>query len=270
MPDSKPDARDGLQTRVIRSDGVARSEVTISDSFTWKNCHADVVSAGYGAIALSFLSEVVKPSLDALGIQMDKWKKSEDPIAPFYISDLEELYRATIMAFCLSIQSLWERQIREYLVGCARELKPNSDLTKKAIKGNWKDIDKIFYELRGLSLTEFEPFKKLDLLWQLGNVCRHGDGPSANSLWEAHPELWPKKNTSSPFWPEEMNLDEEKPPPAREIAIKKNLLSSFVNAIVLFWSETEYIYLESISDKHPSVLKKLSEMREVRARRKIE
>jgi len=244
--------------------------VTISDPFTWKNCYADVVSAGYGAIASSFLSEVVEPSLDALGSQLDKWKNSENPIAAFYISDLEDLYRVTIMAFCLSIQALWERQIREYLVGCAQELKPESDLSKKAIKGNWKDIDDIFNDLRGLSLAEFESYKKLDLLWQLGNVCRHGDGPSARSLWESHPELWPKKSSSSPFWPKELNLSKETPPPAKEIAITKNLLSSFVNAIKLFWSETEYIYLESISNKHSSVVKKLSEMRMLRKRRKIE
>jgi hypothetical protein len=60
--------------------------VTISEPFTWKNCYADVVSAGYGAIASSFLSEVVEPSLDALGSQLDKWKNSENPIAAFYIS----------------------------------------------------------------------------------------------------------------------------------------------------------------------------------------
>ena len=244
--------------------------MSISDSFTWKNCYADVVSAGYGAIASSFLSEVVEPSLDALGIQLDKWKNSENPIAPFYISDLEELYRVTILAFCLSIQALWERQIREYLVGCARELKPQSDLNQKAINGNWEKIDYIFNDLRGLSLTKFESYEKLDLLWRLGNVCRHGDGQSAKLLWETHPELWPEKNFSSPFWPEEMNSNEEKPPPAKEIVITKKLLVSFVNAIVLFWSETEYIYLESISNKHPSVVKKLSEMRVLRKRRKID
>ena len=240
------------------------------DPFTWKNCHADVVSAGYGAIALSFLNEVIEPSLDTLSAQLDRWKNSEDPIAPFYVDDIEELNRAMIMAFCLSIQSLWERQIREYLVGCARELKLDSDLIKKAMKGNWKNLDGIFHELRGISLTEFEPYQELDLLCQLGNVCRHGDGPSALSLWEKHSDLWPKRNQFSPFLPEEMNLEEEQPPPAKEIVITRNLLGSFVHAIVSFWNETEYIYLESISDKHPSVVKKLSELRRERALRKVE
>lgn len=68
--------------------------MTISDSFTWKNCNADVVSAGYEAIAQSFLNEVIEPSLDALSAQLEKWKNSEDPVAVFYVSDIEELNRA--------------------------------------------------------------------------------------------------------------------------------------------------------------------------------
>ena len=238
--------------------------MAISDQFTWKNCYADVLSASYREIALSFLNEVVDPSIDVLGIQIEKWRNSENPLASLYISDLEDLYRSTMLAFCLSIQSLWERQLREYIVGCAKELKPNSDLIMKATKADWKEIDKIFYELRGLSLMEFESYKKLDLLWRLGNVCRHGDGPSARSLWKSNPELWPNKLFSSLFLQEELQLNGENPPPAKEISIKKNLLSSFVNAIDLFWGETEYIYLESISNKHPSVVKKLSEMRAAR------
>ncbi|WP_447797997.1 hypothetical protein [Pseudomonas moraviensis] len=79
---------------------------------------ADVYTYRYGPIAKDFLTLVVNPSLDALDAQVKHWQESEDPVSEFIISDLSELILKTRMAFCLSIQSLWEQQIRTYLAGC--------------------------------------------------------------------------------------------------------------------------------------------------------
>lgn len=79
---------------------------------------ADVYTYRYGPIAKDFLTLVVSPSLDALDAQAKHWQESEDLVSGFIISDLNELIYKTRMAFCLSIQSLWEQQIRTYLAGC--------------------------------------------------------------------------------------------------------------------------------------------------------
>jgi len=38
----------------------------MTEPFRWKNCFADVASSGYGEMALSYLSDVIEPSLATL------------------------------------------------------------------------------------------------------------------------------------------------------------------------------------------------------------
>ena len=232
----------------------------MTEPFRWKNCFADVVSSKYGPLAHAFLREVVEPSLTALDRQIIELRLSDDPVAAFIQADVEELRRATIMAFCLSIQSLWERQIRAYLQGCARQLRADDgNLAKKAMTARWEDIDNLFNELRGISLKEFPGYLNLDLLHLLGNACRHGDGPSLKALSDAHPVLWLHRDSV---------LDDPLFSPTIDgLVITPEILRTSVAAITSFWDETEYIYNESIERKHPALEAKLIEMRQERERR---
>jgi len=218
---------------------------------------ADVYSYRYGAIAKDFLTLVVNPSLDALDNEIQKWEGSEDPVSHFMIADLTELIGKTRMAFCLSIQSLWERQIRTYLFGCHQELKIDlSSVSKK--KGPdvvhsvlWGDeLNAVFECLRGIALRSFESYPTLNMLQLVGNVCRHGDGPSGRQLWKDHPELWPTYGPDERFNTPSKPLQ---PPPVDMMTISRDLLTSFVEAIDLFWNDTEYIYNESIERKAASL-----------------
>jgi hypothetical protein len=236
--------------------------------FQWKNCYADVASSGYGQIARAFLKEVVEPSLSALQAQLESWSRSDDPGAPFAQSDTEVLLHATTLAFCLAIQSMWERQVRTYLRGCAEELRPGSALAKRVMTERWEGIDRLFYDLRGISLTKFEAYGDLDLLQLLGNACRHGDGPSARKLWDQHPDLWPQRKPSpslfdddTPAMPGPQSID--------AIVLSQDLIRRFADAIASFWDDAEYIYLESIEQKHASVEAKLVTMRLARATRDV-
>lgn len=231
----------------------------MTEPFRWKNCHADVATSMHGQTAQGYLREVVEPALTVLDRKLAELQSSDDPLDAFVQADVEELQRVTVMGFCLSIQSLWERQIRAYLRGCATELRPaEPSLAKKTMKGEWKDIDGLFQELRGISLTVFPQYPRLDVLHLLGNVCRHGDGPSLETLFKGHPELWPYQDyfDETPFVP---TID--------GIVIPRDLLQTFVAAIAGFWDETEYIYNESIERKHPSLEAKLIKIRLERTRR---
>lgn len=136
--------------------------------FTWKNCWADIHTYRYGAIAQEFLAHVANPSLDALDAQVAEHRKSDDPISEFYISEFTELINKTRMAFCLSIQSLWEQQIRAYLHGCQKQLGINP-FPISAWKKNetihsatWgRELDTVFLRLRGIPLTIFASYKSL-------------------------------------------------------------------------------------------------------------
>ena len=163
----------------------------------WKNCNADGGTWHYGRIVQEFFNGVVEPSLDALEAQIRKWTESDDPVTLFYLNDIRELDRATKMAFCLSIQSIWERQIRAYLGSCANELGGDNSPTEKELADRRKQVNDLFFDLRGVYLSSFYRHHELDLLHLLSNVCRHGDGPSSKKLWCRHPEFWRDPNTHS-------------------------------------------------------------------------
>jgi hypothetical protein len=242
----------------------------MSDVFTWKNCMADVYNYRYGAIAKEFLTLVVNPSLDALDAQVKHWKDSDDPVAGFIISDLSELIFKTRMAFCLSIQSLWEQQIRTYLAGCLGELGINPFPVCNRRGANsvqtvfWGDeLNTVFERLRGIALPSFASFESLDLLMLVGNVCRHGDGSSSTRLWGIRPDLWPAyHDTDNKFLRSTLT---DQAPPVQSMQIPRGMLEDFVDKICLFWEDTNYIYEESIERKHPSLEARLVVRRAERA-----
>lgn len=226
--------------------------------FTWKNCRADVYNYRYGAIAEEFLTLVVNPSLDALDAQVAGWQESDDPSAEFVISDFSELIYKTRMAFCLSIQSLWEQQIRTYLAGCHQELGINPFPVSSRRGANsvqtvrWGDeLNTVFERLRDIALPSFASFPSLDLLMLVGNVCRHGDGHSSARLWSVRPDLWPMYHKLDNEFLQSTFGDEA--PPVESMQIPREMLEDFVDKISLFWEDTNYIYEESIERKHPSL-----------------
>jgi hypothetical protein len=163
---------------------------------------------------------------------------------------------------------MWEKQMRGYLQGCARELKAGPS-AREIEAATWPDFDDIFRSVRGVPLSAFDEYDNLTLLHLLGNVCRHGSGPSLTRLASTHPELWPEKQ-------QELGLDLLPVPPgspleptrsAENLLISVDLLKTLAATIDSFWREAEYIYNESIDRKHWSLEKALIEERRKRAGR---
>lgn len=236
------------------------------DAATWTNCHADIASSGHGRIIESFMEGVVTPSLVTLENEVQKWQSSDEGAAPFIAADAEYLLKATIESYCLSIQSFWERQIRGYLVGCARELRKDEKLASKIMQAKWEDLRETFQELRGLDLRQFDSYSVLDLLHLTGNACRHGEGKSAQLLFERCPDWWP-------YWaklPGDADSVPSGAPAFSSIEIPATVLSQFAEAIVWFWDDAEYIYLNSLKSKHPSALRTMETLRARRRQRRFE
>ena len=163
----------------------------MADFFRWKNCdHVDVQAFFFNPkVARAYWAEVVHPSLAALDRQIQDWKQSKDVTAVVAVDDIEQILKAAVEAYCLAIQSLFERQLRGYLIGCAWMLNP--ELVPKLLRSQWDGLNELFQELRGLALADFQQYDTLDTLQLLGNVCRHGEGRSLEALRKKHPELWP-------------------------------------------------------------------------------
>jgi hypothetical protein len=219
-------------------------------------------------MALSYVRDIVEPSVAAMESRIAKLTElshREDHVAAFSIGPAQELLRATMTGYCLSIQSLWEKQIRGYLQSCARELKVVSRAMEQSKKATWEELDALFERLRGIPLSAFDEFPSLTLLQLLGNVCRHGEGTSLERLAVEHPELWPPDRTFELIPPPPGGRHAKRT--AENLAISLDLLKSLAGSIDSFWRETEYIYNESIGRKHPSLEAALVEERRKRAGR---
>lgn len=142
------------------------------------------------------------------------------------------------VAFALSIQSIWERGFRDYVATCAHEI-PDQEAAKRAKANRWPDVLEGFELVQGLSLNAYPEAIELSVLHSIGNVCRHGPGPSLNKLMNTNPEFWPEGvNTSYPTGP------------MQGLCISHERLRGFVIAATSFWSAIDNsLYSQQYSDE---------------------
>lgn len=154
-----------------------------------------------------FFESVARPAICKLRQDVEIFKASSDPIDAFRQSDAEDLIVETLKAFCLSLNSIWERQLRTLMAGVARELYDDPALIKKCQIQHWDKLDGLFEDLRGFKLSDFKAFDDLDTLQLLANTCRHGDGPSLRRLSSKCPELWAEPSAHMPGIIESQKLE---------------------------------------------------------------
>lgn len=244
------------------------------ETFTWNNLQADIFLGQHAHAMRLYLENVVTPALNAIEARLDEMSRSNEPADVFGLDGMKALQRSTIEAFALSLQSLWERQLREFLKGCARELKRSAKQVEELERVKWETLLKQFQELRGLPLDSFESFRELELLHLLGNACRHGDGGSARILSQRWPELWPNLPWSNaplvpcpaPLGPDGASRIISRP--FSEVSLSRSLLEQLTYAVIWFWEDHNYIYTNSISAKNSGINNALAKMREERARRR--
>jgi hypothetical protein len=237
------------------------------DARTWKNLQSDVHLGLHANAMRLLLASMVAPSLDAIDSRIDELEHAQ--ANPFEIDDLVQLRGAAIEAFVLAIQSQFERQIRAFLIGCAKDLKRDESFVHSLHSCPWHRLDTRFQELRGLSLKVFDSYTDLNELHVLANACRHGDGDSSRKLYELRPELWVCWPPSLPqSWPSRLDSQTIGFPPFAQITIPREYLMHLGRSVVWFWEDHNYLYCNSIQIKHPSTVRELEIMRGERAMRK--
>lgn len=218
--------------------------------FKWRNCYDDVICTRFDAVIMAYWDKVALPALHQAETEVVFWANNDEGGAVFAHAKVVDQQLVTASAICLSLQSIWERQLRAYLLSCTG--RTDAKLTHQLQHAHWDVLQDLFHQLRGVPLGAFLSYRKLNLLAQLGNACRHGAGRAANALWRSHPELWPYS-----AWP----ADSAVAPPIDHMHISKDLLADFVNAIAGFWQMINYLYNESIETKHGSLELRLREQR---------
>ncbi len=226
------------------------------EPFRWRNCYADVQTYRHARTIQTYFDDVIIPALDTLDHKTEELEQRGGAWAAFAKPDMQDVSRETKLAFSLAIQSIWERQLRGYIAGCARELYPAEDLQVRIERADWEGLQKYFANLRGIELRDFPSFVILDILQNLGNAARHGDGKSAGRLVEQCPD----------FWGYVPQVQSEEPASAiyRTVAmmdVPVQRLETFVGAVAEFWEDTCYICNESIERKDLSLEVRLARER---------
>ena len=240
------------------------------ESFTWDNLQSDIYLGLHANSMRLYLDDIVTPALNAIDTRHNELSRSDDHGAAFELGDMEALRDSTMETFALSIQSQWERQLREFLKGCAHDLKRSDAYVASLATDNWTKLLECFQDLRGVPLQAFDSFPELDLLQLLGNACRHGDGNSAKKLYERWPELWPNWPPATPAsWFDQSLNCQPSHPPFSQVSLSRLLLVRLAEAVIWFWEDHNYIYTNSIKRKHYSVEDSLAKMRNERARRHV-
>ena len=140
--------------------------------FRWTNCYADVLTSKHDLTIRSYLDDVIYPALATIEHKIAELGRSDWPGHRFAQSDMEDMLQEAKLAFGLSIQSIWERQLRSYLRGCAFELRKDDPIGGRIDKADWKDLQRLFRLLRGIELESFPDFPTLDALQQFHRMMQ--------------------------------------------------------------------------------------------------
>jgi len=221
--------------------------MTTIETHTWAHADADIRTGYHTMRTRAFLKDVVHPSLAALDADIERWATTREGAWMFAKAESEALQRATIQAFCLSIQSLWERQLRNWLSECAASGDQCGQHRRVARRDPMDKLSDLLLELRGIPLTAFSTWGHLTLLNLIGNACRHGDGKSATDLFRSNPDLWPNWSSAPSTVPAgDPPMGPPAPPSFEHAVLPRELLDQFVDAIVGFWEDVAFIRLNSI------------------------
>lgn len=225
----------------------------------WTQTFADAYAFNNGDMADAFLKSVMRPSMHTLNERHASMLASTDPtIFSMAAYDHYQLMTHANMSFCLAIHSLWEHQIRNYLIQVVQHLQMAKPTMSQLQKADWPKLVQHFNDVKGIDLTQFDSYERLCTLQLLGNACRHGDGGSQRTLFGKCPELWP----------EESKLLWTGPVPSMQlIRIPDEFVARLVDAIVLFWIDMRILSFEYLVQQSSSFADQLAALKVERVAR---
>ena len=224
-----------------------------------------------------FKNSVVLPSLRAVDREIEENSSCDDPSSVFFESDLADLFQATVESYVLAVQSMWERALRSLLIRREKCLYGKGDvnaLQKATWSSGANSLQYHFERLLAIPMTAFDSYDDLNLLQNLGNAIRHGDGPSAKRVHELAPTLWfgwlaPGATIQAGPYKITVPDDAPKYPSFDDVTLQKIVLEQMIQSITDFWEDLECMRCNSFRNKHESVVRRLDAWPEERHSRCI-
>lgn len=213
-----------------------------------------------------FRDFVVSPSLASLNCQIDDNEQCRDEDAHFLESGLTDLHHATVQGYLLAVQAMWERGLRRLLVKCEERANRGARV-ENLYKAQWSEKAKFdtlqshFQRLIGFPMQEFASYKDLDLLQNLGNAIRHGNGKSAVMVHKLDPSLWwnwfpPGASYNAGTFRIVVAADAPKHPSFDRVTLQEELLQRMIQSVLGFWKDFEVsVTARSASNTNLSGLK---------------
>jgi len=215
-----------------------------------------------------YRDSVVEQALSAISCKIDHYQQSSEDGSPFIHRNYVELHQSALEGFLLTVQSMWERSVRNILVACATKLNYPAKTLNDIRRSPWSEQDKnnlegFFQELIGLPIQAFDSGQDLLLLHVLGSALRHGDGPACKRLFALQPGLWQNwlaPGTHVPILNYTVPLDAPAYPSIDLITIPEKLLQQMMMSVNWFWEDMEYIRCRSFARTHDSTSRYLQEL----------
>ena len=219
-----------------------------------------------------YRDSVVEHALGEISRKIDHYQQSSEDAAPFIHHDYVDLHQSALEGFLLTVQSMWERSVRNILVACATKLNYSAKTLNDIRRSPWSEQDKnnlegFFEELIGLPIQAFDSGQDLLLLHVLGSALRHGDGPACKRLFTLQPGFWQNwlaPGTHIPILNYTVPLDAPVYPSIDFITIPEKLLRQMMMSVNWFWEDMDYIRCRSFARTHDSTSRYLQELEEKR------
>lgn len=144
----------------------------------------------------------------------------------------------------LAVQGHFEKSFRRWLRNSLNFVDDCSIVDDDIIKAQWsnpslhrRDLGAIMYAIRGIHLRDVVEGPLLLELALIGNVVRHGDGPSARQAIELYPMLFDPvvQLEDGPAH----SVDEELP---ERLHVTEDRLALYAQAVFQFWHRIQFAY----------------------------
>jgi hypothetical protein len=144
----------------------------------------------------------------------------------------------------LSIQGHFEKAFRRWLQNSVPFVSNAEVSDGDIIRAQWsnplaprRDLGQIMARLRGIHLGDTVEGPHLFELAVIGNVVRHGDGPSARAAYEAYPEVFDPVPISdgNPAHADDKELPER-------LRVSEEKLALYAQAAYQFWHRVQFAY----------------------------
>jgi hypothetical protein len=209
----------------------------MSNRPAWQAGFGDAYAITHAQIAENIFHFAIEPSCKAISSELALAVECEG------VEKRDNLRRTQLelhRSFALTLGGLFERNLQRLLlhsVHLTAETKWTR-VERQILSGSWQGLSSAFEQIRGFPLEDFSSYQELYLLHRVTSAVRHGDGSSAEKVWELEPSLF-LKDVEPTNWHSFFTFGGDGEAAVSKMEIPFDRLVSFKNAVVEFWTEID-------------------------------